>query len=132
MMCKLYCGAALVVGIAMTWWAKSEAAHSLGFYVLMTILWVLLTWVACVFLWHWGMIVLRSSAKWLLCLCGVAHRGPDPHMPEWDEKVVRVRRWGPVKDHWWSAKQYYVSIEYYVCRHAECRAFKIIRVIKDA
>lgn len=132
MMCKLYCGTALVLGIATIWWTRSEAMHNPCYYVVMTFLLSLLAWVVCVFLWYWGMIALRSVAKWSLCLCGVAHRGPDPHMPEWDEKTVRVRRWGPVKDRWWSPKEYYASIEYRMCRHKGCRAFKIIRMIKDA
>lgn len=100
------------------------------YYVLMIVLSATLAWLVGVFVWHWGKLAWRWSIRQVLCLFGYAHRTPEVHLPDWDEKKIRVRRWGPIKDHWWSMDKYYVSIEYSVCRHQGCRKFKIIRMIR--
>lgn len=101
------------------------------YYVVMACILALLVFLVGVFLWHWAKIVFWAALRQLACLAGVAHRSPDIHLPEWDEKTTRVHRRGPVKDHWWSMESYYVDLEYSVCRHKGCKAFKVIRMVKD-
>lgn len=102
------------------------------YYVVMVCVFALLAYLVGIFLWHWVKAACRAVLLQMACLVGTAHRRPEIHLPEWDEKTTRVRRWGPVKDHWWSMESYYVDLEYSVCRHKGCKAFKVIRMTKDA
>ena len=129
---KMWYGIGLAISVIAAIWWVADGQRNPCWYVLMTAFIGMMAWLMGMLFWSFLTVGCRYMVGQILCLLNCAHRRPEIHEPEWDNKTIKVRRWGPVKDHWWSAKQYYVSIEYYVCRHAECRAFKIIRVIKDA
>lgn len=126
---KLSYGSGVVLAVAAAWWL-ADGVHNPCYYVVMTIVYGLLLWLVGVFAWHWGKKVARYIVQQAMCMLGIAHRSPEPHLPSWEDRPVKVRRYGPIKDHWWS-QGYYASVEYVVCRHRGCRAFKITRIFKD-
>lgn len=130
MLRRLSCGTVAVLGIAATWWLAGGTRNPC-YYVVMTVIYAMLAWLVGIFILHWGKAGMRYCAGQLMCMMGHAHRNPEVHLPDWEERVIRVQQYGPIKDHWWSLRGYYANVEYCMCKHKGCRAFKIVRTFRN-
>ncbi|AKM78538.1 MAG: hypothetical protein UX70_C0001G0828 [Candidatus Wolfebacteria bacterium GW2011_GWB1_47_1] len=123
-------GFAAVLVVAMTWWSMGGTRNPC-YYVVMTVVCSVLLWLVGIFAWHWGKMAVRYLGLQLMCALGYAHRTPELHLPDWEDRAIGVRRYGPIKDYWWS-RGYYASVSRVACRHPGCRVFKITQIFKDA